>query len=54
MSAAQPNSRAGDPPFRVRTLLGWGVVFAIVIIGIFLFLLLGNDAPVLHDVGGLR
>ena len=54
MSAAPLNSRAGDPPLRVRTLIGWGIFFAIVVIGLLLFLQSGSDAPVLHDPGGLR
>ena len=54
MSAAPLNTRAGDPPLRVRTLLGWGAFFAIVVIGLLLFLFSGSVAPVLHDVGALR
>lgn len=42
--------RPGDAPLRWRTIWGWGVFFALVIIGLVLFLRFGSSTPVLHEV----
>ena len=54
MPAPSPASRSGDAPLRWRTIWGWGVFFALVIIGLLLFLRLGSPVPVLHEVAPPR
>jgi hypothetical protein len=49
MSQRSPFLPTGDAPLRARLVLGWGLFFALVIVGIGLVLMRGRSVPVLLD-----